>query len=283
MVGASAQAQLLTNPDARALEQVRAAAALQSTYQNLVSKAKAIETPTADLETFRAKFKPALKNACLQCHGSETVEGQLRVDALDPDLLHGEDVSWWLEVSSAVSHGEMPLEDGPALADDDRKEIVEWLSAEIQKASLVRHAEKEYSSFCRQTRYEYNDALQDRLGLDLDFAKNLSPDPISHKSGQNSFETHQINGKQYAESLEVNRNELYRATINGERPAVLHWSVSAQAASAGTTVASPAKMRRGTVTYEGGWQDSRKMGMPQGYRMGDLSWRRVHADRCSSC
>ena len=54
---------------------------------------------------------------------------------MDPSLLHGEDVESWLKVSSAVTNGEMPPEDGPELADDDRSKIMAWLSAEIQVAS----------------------------------------------------------------------------------------------------------------------------------------------------
>ena len=151
---------------------------------------------------------------------------------MDPDLLHGEDVSWWLEVSSAVGNGEMPPEDGPELADEDRNKIIEWLSSEIQSASQVRRAEQGHSSFRRMTRYEYNYALQDLLGLELDFAKDLPPDPISHDGFKNSSETLQMTGKQYAEYLELNRSALNRATVSGERPEVLHWGVSAQAASA---------------------------------------------------
>lgn len=225
-------AQELTTPETKTLEKVKAEGALRSSYRKLVPQAKDYETPRANLKVFRAEIEPALKNACYECHGPETAEGEIRVDTLDPDLLHGEDVSWWLEVSSAVGNGEMPPEDGPELADEDRKRIIEWLASEIQSASQVRRAEQGHSSFRRMTRYEYNYALQDLLGLELDFAKDLPPDPISHDGFTNSSETLQMTGKQYAEYLELSRSALNRATVSGERPEVLYWGVSAERAAA---------------------------------------------------
>ena len=104
-------------------------------------------------------------------------------------------MSWWLEVSAAVSNGEMPPEDAPKLADDDRNKIIEWLSSEIQVASQVRRTEQGHSSFRRMTRYEYNYALQDLLGLELDFAKDLPPDPVSEDGFRNSSEMLQMSAK----------------------------------------------------------------------------------------
>ena len=157
--------------------------------------------------------------------------------------MHGNDVSWWLEVSSAVGNGEMPPEDGPELTDEDRKKIVEWLSVELQSASQVQRAAQGNSSFRRMTRYEYNYALQDLLGLSVDFTEDLPPDPISTEGFENSSETLQITGKQYAEYLEINRDALHRATVSGQRPDELHWRVSAQQASA-RMFAEPAKVNQ---------------------------------------
>ena len=38
-------------------------------------------------------------------------EGNIRIDTLNPDLLHGDDVDWWLEVLAVLSNGEMPPAD----------------------------------------------------------------------------------------------------------------------------------------------------------------------------
>lgn len=214
------------------LEQVKAAGALRSSYRKPIPQSNTNETPQANMKAFRGEIEPILKRSCYMCHGAETAEGEFRVDTLNPDLLHGDDVDWWLEIFGAVSNGEMPPADGPKLTDDDRKTIIAWLSSEIQTASQVRRSERGHSSFRRMTRYEYNYALQDLLGLELNFAKDLKPDPVSEDGFKNSSEMLQITGSQYADYLELNRGALNRATVRGERPEELYWGVSAERASA---------------------------------------------------
>ena len=197
------------------LEEVKAAGALESNYRKPIAQAKTFEIPKADVKAFRAEIEPILKKTCYQCHGPETAEGDIRVDTLDPDLLNGEDIHRWLEVSAAVTNGEMPPEDSSTLADDDRSKIVEWLASEIQVASQVRRSAPGHSSFRRMTRYEYNYALQDLLGLPFNFVKDLPPDPISEHGFKNSSEMLHVTAKQYADYLEINRNALSRATVRG--------------------------------------------------------------------
>ncbi|PHS07775.1 MAG: hypothetical protein COA78_13245 [Blastopirellula sp.] len=227
-----ATAQEITESKIQTLEEVKAAGTLRSSYRKTIPRAKTDETPQANLKAFRAEIEPMLKKACYDCHGSETAEGDFRVDKLDPDLLYGDDVDWWLKVSAAVTNGEMPPEDGPKLADDNRSRFISWLSSEIQIASQVRRAEQGHSSFRRMTRYEYNYALQDLLGLELNFAKDLLPDPVSEDGFKNSSEMLQMSAKQYGDYLELNRNALNQATVRGERPEVLYWGISAERASA---------------------------------------------------
>jgi mono/diheme cytochrome c family protein len=227
-----ATADELTASDKPTLDQVKTSGAVRSSYRDVIPQATNDAPPQANLKAFRAEIEPMLKIACYECHGAETAEGEFRVDTLDPDLLHGEDVDRWLKVSAAITNGEMPPEDSAKLADDDRSRIIEWLSSQVQVASQVRRAEAGHSSFRRMTRYEYNYALQDLLGLELDFAKDLPPDPVSEDGFRNSSEMLRMSPSQYADYLEFNRNALNRATVRGERPEVLYWGVSAERASA---------------------------------------------------
>ena len=210
------------------LEQIKAAGATQSKYLSTYSHPASNDALKADLEGFRTEIAPILAGSCGECHGPKKQKAKFRVDTLDPDLVHGEDAEWWLEVMDVLSNGEMPPEEGPKLADDDRSRIIDWLSSEFQIASQVRRAEQGHSSFRRMTRYEYNYALQDLLGLALEFAKDLPPDPVSEDGFRNSSEMLQMTASQYGTYLELNRNALNRATVRGERPEMLYWGVSAR-------------------------------------------------------
>ena len=95
------------------------------------------EAPKANLGAFRKEIEPVLKRACVECHGPRKQKAKFRVDTLDPDLLKGKDVSWWLEVFDVIGNGEMPPEDAKVqLADAEKAQIVNWLSGEIQLCLL---------------------------------------------------------------------------------------------------------------------------------------------------
>ena len=66
------------------------------------------EAPKANLGAFRKEIETGLKRACGECHGPRKQKAKFRVDTLDPDLLKGKDVSWWLEVFYVIGNGEMP-------------------------------------------------------------------------------------------------------------------------------------------------------------------------------
>ncbi|MDA1049032.1 MAG: DUF1592 domain-containing protein [Planctomycetota bacterium] len=214
------------------LEELKAAGALRSSYRKHQQRSVGTEAPKPELAAFRKDIQPVLERACVRCHGPETQEGNIRIDTLDPDLLHGSDVDWWLEVVAVLSNGEMPPADEAKLADDDRSKLMEWLSSEIQVASTVRRAEQGHSSFRRMTRYEYNYVLQDLLGLPYDFASDLPPESTSEDGFQNSSEMLHMSAVQLEAYRELSRNALKRATVRGEQPAPIYWGVSMQAAAA---------------------------------------------------
>jgi hypothetical protein len=183
--------------------------------------AKAIDAvPKADVAFFQESVGPILKKSCLACHGPEKSEGRLRIDQLDPDLLTGPDVERWREVFNALSKSEMPPEDAAdyKLADADRGRIVDWLSGELNTASVVRRSRQAHSSFRRLTKYEYNYALQDLLGLPYSLASTLPPETASEDGFKNSSELLQMSVMQFESYRELGLKALKRATVSGERP-----------------------------------------------------------------
>ena len=213
-------------------EELKNSGAKRSRYLSGDVKRLGIQTPKPKLEQFNRDVLPTLKRACLDCHGPENQEGNLRIDTLDPNLQAGKDISWWLEVLAVLNNGEMPPPDAAPLVPTERVRLVEWLSSEIQVASAVRRAERGGSSFRRMTRYEYNYALQDLLELPWDFAKDLPPEATSVDGFQNSSELLHITGMQLDTYRATARKALGRAMPAGARPKTLHWSVSMKQASA---------------------------------------------------
>jgi mono/diheme cytochrome c family protein len=226
------------------LADVKAAGALRSRYTKRQPYNAAAQSPQPQLATFRDEIEPILQQACVQCHSSDTQEGEFRIDTLDPNLLQGGDVSWWLEVLDVLSNGEMPPEDEAELTDEDRGHLIQWLSSEIQVASALRRSDQGHSSFRRMTRYEYNYALQDLLGLSHDFAKDLPPETASEDGFQNSSEVLQMSAMQFAYYRDLSRAALTKATVRGERPEPLYWGVTMESAAARMWAVHDAELAR---------------------------------------
>lgn len=214
------------------LDQVREAGRAKSLF--LKEAKKKIEStpaiPTANVDHFRKSIGPVLAQKCVACHGPDSTMANLRVDRLNPDLLAGPDVDRWRGIYKVLSNSEMPPEDEAEyrLADADRRNIVDWLSEEMRKASLVRRNRSEHSSFRRMTKYEYNYALQDLLGLTYPIANNLPPETASEDGFKNSSELLQMSVMQFEAYRELGLKALRRVTVRGERPPPVTYLISMQ-------------------------------------------------------
>jgi mono/diheme cytochrome c family protein len=215
------------------LLKLRAQGVLQSRYRHQrQSESSDEKDPSKDsLASYRQTVEPVLKKTCVQCHGPDHVEGNIRVDTLNPDLANGPDAHWWLEIQAVLSKGEMPPRDAEKLSDTDRGRIVNWLADEIQRASKVRRATGGHSSFRRLTQYEYNYALQDLLGVTWNFAKDLPPEPHSDDGFQNSSELLHMSVGQLESYRQIALTALRRVTVKGDRPPVIRWGVSMKEAA----------------------------------------------------
>ncbi len=214
------------------LEQLRTEG-LRSRYRQQREIVSSVaEDPSKDsLASFKQHVEPVLKETCVPCHGPDHVEGNIRIDTLNPDLANGPDAHWWLEVQAVLSNGEMPPPDAKALSDSDRSRLVDWLADEIQRASKVRRATGGHSSFRRMTQYEYNYALQDLLGVPWNFAKDLPPESHSDDGFQNSSELLHMSVGQLESYRQIALTALRRVTVKGDRPPVIHWGVSMEEAA----------------------------------------------------
>lgn len=76
------------------------------------------------------------------------------------------------------------------------------------------------------TRYEYNFALQDLLGLPYDFARDLPPETPSKDGFANSAELLQITSSQFETYREIARQALLKATVRGEQPRPVYYSIT---------------------------------------------------------
>jgi len=214
-----------SNSQELTLEEAKRIGAKQSSYKKNKSRPIGNTTPEPRLEEFQSEINPILEQHCFTCHGEDKQKADFRVDTLDPNLIRGGDVDWWLEVADVLGNGEMPPEDEEEMPGADRGKVIDWLSTEIQVASQARRSEGGHSSFRRLTRYEFNHALQDLLGLPLEFAEDLPPETYSEDGFQNSSEILQMTVMQFETYRDLSRKALEKATVRGDRPETRYYSI----------------------------------------------------------
>lgn len=226
------QADKTEQADQPSLAELRAGAAKQSRFLRDEPAPSVADAPEPDLDTFTQEIRLLLQAACFDCHSADVQEGNLRLDNLDPNLATGNDIDWWIEVQAVLTNEEMPPPDAAPLADDDRARIIQWLAGEIQTASTLRRHDRSHSSFRRLTRYEFNYALQDLLGVPWNFARDLPPEAHSEDGFENSSELLHLSVRQLETYRRLARRALQRTTVTGDPPPTRHWSVTMQQAAA---------------------------------------------------
>ncbi len=118
-----------------------------------------------DLDTVR----PLLAKYCLRCHGAEEQQAQVRFDRLAGFDSSAEQL--WTSVHEVLVRGEMPPKDETQPTAEERQRILTWI---IDQAT--RHKAETAGSQRRLNRRELSAALQDLVGLPIDFAAGLPED-----------------------------------------------------------------------------------------------------------
>jgi len=216
-------------PDSVTLEELKLEGRRKSSFlKQQTVKPSIVGVPHPDLAKFKSVVQPLLRSKCMACHGPDDENANLRVDLINPDLLTGESVERWREIYKVLSNSEMPPEDEStyAMTESQRKEMVAWISNEMNKASYVRRNSSDHTSFRRLTKAEYNYAIQDLLGLPYAIGKSLPTETASEDGFIKNSEMLQMSAMQFQSYRSLALDALRKVTSQGDRPAPVIYDVS---------------------------------------------------------
>lgn len=174
------------------------------------------------MSVFEKEVRPVMETLCFDCHGPEKQKGDIRFDELDPDLVNGPDAETWHDALDQLNLGEMPPQKAEQPTPAQRRLMVDWMLAALREASEAKRFNEGRVVTRRLTRYEYANSMRDLLGVDLDFARDLPPEPASPEGFLNNGSTLEMSPTQIETYLGVARKALAEAIVTGEQPKLHH-------------------------------------------------------------
>ncbi|NQZ59047.1 MAG: DUF1592 domain-containing protein, partial [Lentisphaeraceae bacterium] len=154
-----------------------------------------------------------------------TQKGDVQLDSLDADIVKGKDGEHWHAALDAINSADMPPPKKKRQPSDaERRKIVEWITANIKLAGKLNKG-KVQSVVRRLTREQYNNSLNDLLGINL-YVTNLLPPESPSKMGFLNDSALQHSSSLLLETYqEIARKAVRLAIGPAEKPPVFRYRV----------------------------------------------------------
>ena len=174
---------------------------------------------------FNRDVLPILQSHCIRCHGPEVQEANVRLDNLPINLSDNRAATEsWHEVLNVLQANEMPPPDEKQLASEQLTIATSWLSHAIQTALAERRKTDGRIVLRRLNRVEYQNTMEDLLGLEMDYSRDLPPDGMSAEGFRNNGRSLQISSLQLEYYLATARRALDRTIVQHEQPPAIDHS-----------------------------------------------------------
>lgn len=185
---------------------------------NQAKTSLAFESGAASASNHQA-IRALLASKCMSCHGPEEQNADVRLDQLSTDLVaDAQGAETWHDALGAIQRGEMPPEDAEQLTAVERRQLVDWISAQLNRLKAARKATGGRVVLRRMNRQEYQNTMVDLLGVELDYTKNLPPDSVSEEGFLNNGSALRMSALQLEYYLEAARRGLASALTEGPAP-----------------------------------------------------------------
>jgi hypothetical protein len=117
-----------------------------------------------------------LEAKCTRCHDQQKHKGGVNLERLSNDPAVFDHYELWTKVESVVASGEMPPEEAKPLTPGERQSLLVWLRGSLDAAAEEHSGDPGRVALRRLTNPEYDYAIRDLTGLDLNLSKEFSPD-----------------------------------------------------------------------------------------------------------
>ncbi len=172
------------------------------------------------MPTYKQDIQPLLARYCFDCHGKDKAEAKLRLDAMSPEFANTRVAEQWQEVLHRLEQGEMPPEESAQPNADQLQTMTQWLREELTSAATAKRQSGRIA-LRRLNRREYGNTMRDLLRVDLDYTRDLPPDPVSKDGFRNDGSVLSMSTFQMECYVQAARMGLGKAIVTGEAPPVI--------------------------------------------------------------
>lgn len=128
--------------------------------------ALATELPQASLLP-ESKLHPFLQTYCVQCHGPEEQNGQVRFDQLSWKITRNDEAQRWQDVLDVLNSGDMPPEDAKQPESEELARTLDVLTGALLQARRRMTDHGGEIAMRRLNRREYSASIRDLFGFDV--------------------------------------------------------------------------------------------------------------------
>jgi hypothetical protein len=127
---------------------------------------------------FQKQIIPFLKKHCLDCHGADAQEGDIRFDQFKAAADVAADEKTWQRTIQMLRSGAMPPEDVEQPTEPARRSIVNWIERTIYNFDCDTVVSPGHVTIRRLNRAEYNNTVRDLFGIKLRPADDFPSDDV---------------------------------------------------------------------------------------------------------
>ncbi|ALJ03814.1 hypothetical protein APS56_01015 [Pseudalgibacter alginicilyticus] len=183
-----------------------------------------VKMPTQALK-YVNDVQPILQKYCYECHGSSKQKGNIRLDILNWDMVHGGDAEKWYSALDEINAGQMPPKKQPQLTTEERRMVVDWVTNSLNLAADVKSAtNKEVTR--RLTKSQYTNSLNQLLDLPINFGNVLPDDGKSKMGFTNNGDILQISSLHIDYYQKIAREALNEAIVTGKKPETKKYKIT---------------------------------------------------------
>ena len=183
-----------------------------------------VDDSSSEAVYYEKTIRPIIQTYCFECHNVDKQKGDMRLDTLHWDMRNQRHAERWHEALNVINLGEMPPKKKKQLDDSERRILVNWLTENIEKASLARKKDNK-GVMRRLTKRQYTNSLNELLDVSVNFGDVLPDDGKSKMGFTNNGNVLQTSSLHLDYYQKIAREALDKAIVSGEKPESKHYRV----------------------------------------------------------